>query len=184
MDKAAVSRAQQRGVTLNVTSDWRVRKDSVGNTIWSGLVPIKCEAGGDADGFEIVATDLDRFSTPAPIEAIEQWLAELSVISAKRMDDDFSESLRLTAYASRLSTYPADVAKAALFDRTWKFWPTWAELQEECETLAKPRRLMIAAMKHIAPPAEPVEPRISSERAAELMAEMGYTPKRMDMTNG
>jgi len=84
---------------------------------------------------------------PAPKRKIEQWLAELSVISAKRADDAASEALRVEAYAARLSRYPADVVKAALLDRPWKFWPTWAELERVCEELSSPRRAMMSALR-------------------------------------
>jgi hypothetical protein len=86
--------------------------------------------------------------SPAETRDIEGWLAELSVIVARRPGDDFSEELRLTAYASRLRDYPADVVREALLSRTWKFWPTWEELKIACEALVAPRRLMIAALVH------------------------------------
>lgn len=84
--------------------------------------------------------------TPAPVRMIEGWLSELSVIVARRTGDEFSEELRLTAYTSRLMAYPADVVRETLLVRTWKFWPTWMELQEECERLSAPRRHMLAAL--------------------------------------
>ncbi|NCX54537.1 MAG: hypothetical protein EBW83_07330, partial [Rhodobacterales bacterium] len=42
-----------------------------------------------------VFRDFQKAEVPADVEMIEGWLAELSVITAKRVDDDFTESLRL-----------------------------------------------------------------------------------------
>lgn len=74
---------------------------------------------------------------------IEGWIAELSVITAKRTDDDFTESLRLTAYTNRLQHYPADIVAEALLRHTWKFFPSWAELKDVLEDLHRPRRAII-----------------------------------------
>ena len=86
------------------------------------------------------------FLTPAPGPQIERWLAELSVIAAKRADDDFTEELRLVAYSRRLAEYPADIVRHVLLDRTWKFWPTWDELHTICEALVEERRAMVSAL--------------------------------------
>ena len=71
------------------------------------------------------------------------WLAELSVIVARKVDDDATEALRLTAYTSRQSDYRAGVAREALLRRPWRFWPSWAELEEVCKDLRRPRLSMI-----------------------------------------
>lgn len=91
--------------------------------------------------------DLEKLLTPAPPEQIEAWLAELSVIAPKRASDAFEESLRLTAYTSRLGAYPADVARYATIVRRWQFWPSWAELEAACEEAVRPRLQMIAALR-------------------------------------
>lgn len=117
---------------------------------------------------------LSRLETPADVRQIEGWLAELSVIVARRKDDQFTENLRLEAYASRLRQYPADVAREAVLGRSWKFWPAWSELEKICDQLSAPRRAMLKAL------AEPISDdassksgdRISAERAAEIMREI------------
>ena len=48
---------------------------------------------------------------------------------AKRRDDEFTEELRLTTYASRLARYPADVVREVT-GATYTFWPTWEEMEK------------------------------------------------------
>ena len=114
-----------------------------------------CSVDGVAD-FAAVADELRKLLSPAPEVAIEEWVAELSVITARRPADEFEERLRLRAYASRLRRYPADVAKHVLLEHPWRFWPSWAEVKEQCDDLVKPRRLMIGALEREAGASEPV----------------------------
>lgn len=155
VDSAAVSRASSRGVELKVKTDAKAVYDDNGNMVDYITFARGCDAIGDDGAKAVVAVDLENFCTPAPIEAIEGWLAELSVIVARRGDDEFGDSLRLTAYSSRLGKYPADVAKAALLDKSWKWWPTWSELEAECERLFSPRKQMVAALDREPPKPEP-----------------------------
>ena len=149
MDKAAVSRASQRGVGLRVRYEWRYPEGQP-----SYAVATACEVSPTGDR-EAALSDLRNFMTPAPVRQIEAWLAELSVLVAKRQGDEMEEGLRLTAYASRLSRYPADVAKAVTTGTSYKFWPTWEEMEKRCEALTSPRRVMIAALERGPLPPEP-----------------------------
>lgn len=119
--------------------------------------------------------------TPAPADAVEAWLAELSVLVVRRADDEFGDALRLEAYASRLRQYPADVARAALLDRPWKFWPAWQELEAVCEALVSPRRHMLRALRFpaLAAPEEAPQQRPTPESARAIMDAAGFTAKRM-----
>jgi len=141
MDKAAVSRASQHGVGLRVKLESRYPESGP-----SYMVATACEVLPDGD-HSAALTDLRNFLTPAPIRQIEAWLAELSVLVAKRQGDEMEEGLRLTAYASRLSRYPADVARAVTIGASYKFWPTWEEMENRCEAMTSPRRVMIAALE-------------------------------------
>jgi hypothetical protein len=112
-----------------------------------------------AKGKPLTAEQLSRvdgFFAPANERVIGQWIAELSVISARRADDDMSETLRLHAYTRRLSEYPADVVKMALLDKTWRFFPTWAELHEVLEPAMKRRRMLRQSVQNVKP-AEPAK---------------------------
>ena len=179
VDAALVLRASQLGVELKVQFDYRFPKDAVGNPL--PLVTI-------VKGVQILGTEADCTEAHSKLSGllaapemrdVEAWLAELSVIVARRAEDEFSEGLRLEAYASRMRRYPVDVARDAVLGRTWKFWPTWAELEKHCEELVAPRRAMLAALErratsdlpHYAPAPERRE-RVTAERAAEIMREV------------
>ena len=143
-------------------------------------LPIKVSVTGDAAARREAVTALAGFVTPAPKNQIEEWLAELSVITRRKQDDDITESLRLSAYSSRLAEYPADVAREALLRHKWLFFPAWAELQDVCDKLAAPRRAMIWHLVN-APQVEAPEPRedTSPERKAEMAAYVQKVTKAM-----
>lgn len=140
-----------------------------------------CTVTGSIGQADAVAAMVERTMEPAPERNIEDWLAELSTLVRKRNDDEFTEALRLEAYAGRLRNYPADVARAALLERKpfWTFWPDWNELETECERLVSARRAMLFALRN---PREPVveqpRERVVPERANAILAAAGFTPKR------
>jgi hypothetical protein len=67
---------------------------------------------------------------PASNADMELWIAELSLITAKRNTSDAAAELLLTAYTTRLANYPGDIVRETL--QTWagKWFPTWGELKE------------------------------------------------------
>ena len=176
MDKAAVSRASSHNVALRVRYEGRYPVGSNGEYLPSYQVAVGCYVNGEPEDVEAALSDLRNFLIPPDKRQIEEWLAELSVIVAKRADDQFAEALRLEAYASRLAAYPADVVKTVLRDVTYKFWPTWDELQQKCEMLSSPRRNMIAALERHKPQPPEEERRAATEdekkRIADLVAQM------------
>lgn len=173
VDKAAVLRASQLGVDLRVKVDYRFPKDERGNSLPVVTIVKGCDVIGTPEARSQAIDALGKLETPAPARELEGWLAELAVITAKRAGDEFEETLRLEAYASRLRKYPADVARAALLDRSWRFWPSWAELESVCHQLAAPRRAMLRAMQDSAADTYREErERVSAERAAEIMREV------------
>jgi len=168
MDKAAVSRALSHGVELKVRYENRYPSGPNGERLPAYSVAVGCEiVGGNV---EAALADLRNFLTPAPTRQIEGWLAELSVIVAKRADDEFAEELRVTAYASRLSRYPADVVRSVLLKNTYRFFPTWDELEKRCEALTSPRRHMIAALERGPAPPEPIRRPPTDEERARIKA--------------
>ena len=155
VDRAALSRASSLNAGLEIR-------------VVDGL-PVKVTVAGPADARERAAAAMAGFLTPAPERQIEEWLAELSVITRRKQDDDITEGLRLSAYTWRLAEYPADVAKEALLRHSWLFFPAWAELREVCEKLAAPRRAMLWHLQN-APQSEPEARDLPSlERRAEMV---------------
>lgn len=123
---------------------------------------------------------LKGFFTPADDGQIERWIAELSVIAARRADDDMSEALRLRAYRDRLAGYPADIVKDVLLRQTWKFFPTWAELHEKLESAMVRRRSILRAAEN-AEPAKPAPKAINYDPPPST-EERGPLPYRPDPT--
>jgi hypothetical protein len=168
----AESRALSHGVALKVRYEGRYPSGENGESLPSYVVAVGCDAaGGDRAA---ALADLTKFQTPAPVERIEGWLAELSVLTAGRGVDGISAELLVTAYSSRLGRYPADVARYALLEHRWKWFPAWAELERVCEARAAPRAHMIAALSRPEKPAAP-ERRLPTQeekdRIAALVAE-------------
>lgn len=138
----AHSQASRHGVELQVRFESRFPE---GGGFYQ--VAVDCRGTGSEEGRLATLADVHRLMTPAPSREIEGWLAELSVIVARRPSEPMDEALRLEAYASRLRAYPADVAKQAILGKRWQFWPTWAELSRECDRLSGPRRHMLAELR-------------------------------------
>lgn len=174
VDRAAVLRASQLGVGLQVQFDYRFPRDERGNSLPLVTLVKGVTVTGDEGARAAAASAIAKLEIPGEARDIEGWLAELSVIVARRQDDEFSETLRLEAYASRLRRYPADVARAAILDHSWRFWPSWSELEAVCEQLAAPRRAMLRALNEHGSQAPTSEERtrITAERAREIIREV------------
>lgn len=118
--------------------------------------------------------------TPPTEGMLRAWLAELSILLPMRAGEAGEQDLRLRAYSDRLRPYPADIVRAALLDRVWSFWPSWAELHPVLETCMATRRSAVAEVRAAAlPPAaevvpvrdEPAKDRAARRAtAAEIMA--------------
>ena len=127
---------------------------------------------------EELADRLEGFLAPAEPRQIEQWLAELSVISAKRVDDDFSEELRLTAYTRRLLDYPADMVRHVLLVERWRFFPTWQELGDKLDQMKADRERVIRTVQRRAG-AGRYEPMARETKLQETEEERRERCKRM-----
>lgn len=100
--------------------------------------------GGSVASLDAARAKIEHAMTPPTRDQIEGWLAELSVITARRRDDDMTEALRLGAYASRLNDYPADVVRHALVVHRWKFFPPWIEVADVCDAEVARRKNLLA----------------------------------------
>lgn len=174
LDKAAVSRARSHGVDLEVKFEGRYPTGPNGEYLPSYQVATACAICGTDDQRKAALADVLKFMTPAPVRNIEEWIAELSVITAGRGKEGFDAELLLNAYSARLSEFPADVVNYALLKHSWKWFPTWAELELVCKAKTGPRKHMIAALSQPAPDMAPTRrPRTQEEkdRIAALIAE-------------
>lgn len=140
VDKAAVLLVRQHGANLFVASSLFPRDP------YQHGFPRECVLSGEVD-YVAIAASVRPLLTPAPVEEIEGWLAELALITRRRPETDFEGELRLTAYSTRLARYPADVARYATLEKVWPFWPSWYELKAVCDDAVAFRRLLIAALE-------------------------------------
>lgn len=170
VDKAAESRVRQHGVELHTMTEWGFLVIGIP----SFGTAKACEAHGGGN-YAAAIDEVRKFMTPAPLKVIEGWLAELSVITARKQGSDFEEELRLTAYAKRLAEYPADVARHVTLVHRWRFWPSWAEMAEVCDGLFAQRRLMLRSLEQGESPA-------SKERRLKAAAD-DMTPEQREAEN-
>ena len=172
VEKALVSRASSRSVGLDVIYDHRFPRDGKGNSLPVQSVCKAVKVSGSPEDIEAVRQDFIKAMQPATDDMIEGWLAELSVITAKRNDDEFSETLRIGAYVARLRRYPADVVYDVLFRKTHKFFPSWSDLQGDLELMTAPRRMVIDTLERRQQEPEPEAQRCSREAAEKIMREV------------
>ncbi len=140
------------GVKLQEDIDWRGSYERADGSI----VPAQVVRRGwkasalSAEQIEEAQRKVAASMTPPEGRQIGLWIAELSVITARREDAPEIEELRMQAYSQRLAGYPADVVREALLVRGWKFFPAWAELQEVCDRLVAGRRQIKDALDRAA----------------------------------
>lgn len=173
------SLASSHGVELSSGKRLVGRYDQYGAYVGSDLVIDTMTAHGTPEQRQAVADAIKETMRPAPRDTIEEWLAELSVIAPSRQDDEMTAMLRLEAYGRRLIGYPGDMVRQVLFGRTWRFFPSWYELEQQLEPMIREREAMRAACLRTPQNYEPgIQPeRVSAERAAEIMAQAGFRPK-------
>lgn len=100
---------------------------------------------GSPENFLSAARELRQQEASASSRELAGWLATMNAALVPSRDGENETRLRLAVYVDRLRNYPADVTSQALGewpDRS-KFWPAWAELREQLERLAGPRRALI-----------------------------------------
>lgn len=170
VDRAAVLRAQSHNVGLAVRTEWRFPSTENGERLPSYQVAVGCEVSGSEADRKAALVELKKFQHPADIRHIEDWLAELSVITASRSREGIEAALTVNAYASRLRKYPADVVRYALLQKTWKWWPTWDELKKVCDAKAGPRVHMLHALSQPIEPEEPERRPPTKEERARVQA--------------
>ena len=136
--KAIQSRLSSLGVEFEMEYKSMFPTGPNGESLPSYRVPTACHCHGTAEAREQGIEAVRKSMTPAPIRQIEAWIAELAAITASRKRDMVDAELMVNAFSDRLAQYPADVVKHALTIKTWKWFPTWEELEAACkpETIA------------------------------------------------
>lgn len=144
------------GVTATLRTEWRFPQSGGSYPVVTGCA-FKVD---DEANIPAAIAKIEQAMTPATLDQCEGWLVMLQAATARRSDTDATAAVQYALYASELRQWPADVAKAAclslargkpgLSGPNW--FPTLAELAQECETLAGPRHIMLARLKCWKPP--------------------------------
>lgn len=117
-----------------------------------------------------------RLNEPASRQRIAGWLAELAAITARRNATDGEIEMTVGALVSRLTTHAGYAVRAALLERTYRFFPTWAEIEVNVKELQRPFDELIMALdppalalpQHPIPRAEPRRRRPLSHAARTM----------------
>ena len=91
---------------------------------------------------------------PAPVEAIEVWLAALTVKTARRKESGVANGVTLSVYTDHLRAYPGDAVRHVLSSYRGTFFPTWGELADLLDEFTEPRLMIrdrLAEMLHVKP---------------------------------
>ena len=176
-DQALRSLALSQGVNLTSGMALKSRYDGNGAFIGSDLVPEHVRASGSHESLASVAEKIRSTMQPASSEKVEQWIAELSVITPPRKSDGMTLELLIAAYTKRLLGFPADMVRDVLIVRTWQYFPTWFELDAALNAMLSARRAMLSACEVSIPrpPPEPARDILSPERRAALAEELGLS---------
>jgi hypothetical protein len=108
--------------------------------------------GADPQAVERCLGRLERLCAPCGGPFAARKLAELRALTAHRARDGIDVELMAGAYTQRLANYPADIVNAACdaWSNANPFWPTWAELKDECDKRMKGRMQARDALRKVA----------------------------------
>ena len=170
---AAQSRMQQFGVTANVKME-TVFPTTDGDTTFlqkATSLTVNLGLSNDLTAALAVANESLR---PAPVEAIEEWLARLSVKTARRKDSAQGDELALSVYTDHLRAYPGDAVRHVLSSYRGQWFPTWGELADMLDEFTEPRLMirdrLVAILKGEDTPKLEAKPK--SQRIADLRDEL------------
>lgn len=139
------------GVTVSPTTSLRF---PVAGGYYHAVTGCSVESPG-SESTELALTKVEQAMTPATAEQAEGWLVILQASTARRKGTEASGAVTFGVYASELRRWPADVAKTVC-ERMARgvgrppgvnWFPTLAEIAQDCEKLAAPRAAMLAALQ-------------------------------------
>lgn len=127
---------------------------------------------GGRDALGAFELDLAQAMTPAPPQSIEEWLAEVQLITVSPSYGEVETGLQLRAYVDRLGAYPADVTRDVLLGWDGRFFPAWADLKERLDHAQAQRVRMLNAVRHNSRGLEQptAEPPLTDAQRAETQA--------------
>lgn len=139
--EAALSRMSLFGVTSHVKTETVFPTIEGDTTFRQRATSLRVSLGLSNDLTAALAVANESLR-PAPVEAIEEWLARLSVKTARRKDTANGDELALSVYTDHLRDYPGDAVRHVLSTYRGTWFPTWGELADLLDEFTEPR-LMI-----------------------------------------
>lgn len=137
--EAALSRMQRSGVTCSVKMETVFPTTPDGDTTFrQRATSLTVNTASSHDLIEALRI-IQESLLPASVETIEEWLAELSVKTARRKESSLGTELALSVYTSHLRQYPADAVRHTLTGFRGQWFPTWGELADRLDELVEPR---------------------------------------------
>lgn len=111
-------------------------------------VPDGCGISGKFENLPAALEKVRGAMVPAERGQVEEWLTLLQVATAGAKRSEAGTELALDLYTGALARYPADVAKTACMNLAMssRWFPTLADLIEEADRLAAPRKQMFEAL--------------------------------------
>lgn len=139
---AVLSRMQQSGVTCNVKMETVFPEGLNGEaTFRQRATSLTVNIASSADLKAALAVIREALY-PASVEQIEEWLAALSVKTARRRESGGEAELALSVYTGHLREYPGDAVREVLHAYRGTWFPTWGELADALDELVEPRRMI------------------------------------------
>jgi hypothetical protein len=113
------------------------------------ITDVRVRAGASRADLEQRLGEVERVCMPCGANFAAKKLAELRALTAHRARDGIDVDVMATAYTVRLSEYPTDVVNAACdaWTNANPFWPTWAELKDECDKRMRGRKQIRDALR-------------------------------------
>lgn len=139
---AVLSRMQQYGVTCNVKMESVFPEGMNGEAMWRQKPTSLTVITAASADIKAALSAIHESLYPALFEQIEQWLAALSVRTARRRESGNEAELALTVYTSYLAEYPGDAVREVLHQYRGQWFPTWAELVDALDEYVEPRRMI------------------------------------------
>lgn len=146
VNNSLASLAQQCGVEMRVSKDMKAKYQDGAFIGYEATGRTVATVSGSPESIAAMRDRMEGAFAPPAEDQLEVWLAELDMIAPRRASSTNDDDLRMQAYINRLAGYPADVAREALLARSWRFFPSWFELQEVCEELTAHRRAVRAEL--------------------------------------
>lgn len=113
------------------------------------ITDVRVHEGVNPKAIQTLREAFEKFCEPCSPTLAALKLSELRVLTAHKAKDAKEVELLGAAYVSRLSAYPSDVIIAACdaWANANPFWPTWAELKNECDKRMSRRKQLRDALR-------------------------------------